>query len=57
MKLSTMKKTIQTIGRYALGLPGFLVGLAMGVLLHVAVWVGFFYLILGLQALLRCVGR
>lgn len=57
MKLATMKKTIQTIGLYALGLPGFLVGLAMGVLLHVAVWGGFFYLILGLQALLRYVGR
>ena len=52
-----MKKTMQTIVLYALGLPGFLVGLALGVLLHVAVWVGVFFLILGLQALLRCVGR
>ena len=57
MKLSTMKKTIQTIGLYALGLPGFLVGVLMLILLHVAVWGGFFYLILGLQALLRYVGR
>lgn len=57
MKLSTMKKTIQTIGRYALGLPGFLIGVLMGVLIFVAVWSGSFYLILGLRALLRCVGR
>ena len=57
MKLSTMKKTMQTIVLYAKALLGLLVGIAMGVLLHVALVCGAFYPIIGLQALLRYVGR
>lgn len=52
-----MKKTMQTIVRYAKGLLGLLVGIAIHLLVQVALVCGFFYLILGLQALLPRGGR